>query len=80
MAFLAFVISSVPLNLVLLANLLRMLLIKTFQTCPGRSGWMDGISSFYCVKCTAQLGVTGELAEGTLNSTVYVIDKDIEEH
>jgi len=40
MAFLAFVISSVPLNLVLLANLLRMLLIKTFQTCPGRSGWM----------------------------------------
>ena len=41
---------------------------------------MDGISSFYCVNCTAQLGVTGELAEGTLNSTVYFIDKDVEEH
>ncbi|TRZ08585.1 hypothetical protein HGM15179_018521 [Zosterops borbonicus] len=41
---------------------------------------MDGIPSFCCVTCTAQLQVTCKLDEGALNPTVYVIDEDIEQH
>lgn len=40
---------------------------------------LDGISSFCCISRTTQLDVT-KLAEGTLNPTVSVIDKDVEEH
>ena len=40
---------------------------------------LDGVPPFYCVGCTAQLGVISKLGEGALNPTVYVIDKDVEE-
>ena len=32
----------------------------------------------YCVHCTTHLGVISKLADGTLNPTVYLIDKDAE--
>jgi len=38
------------------------------------------IPSFYGVNCTSHLGVSSKLAEGALNLTFYVIDKDVEEH
>ena len=41
---------------------------------------LDGILSFCCINCTTQLGVVCKLAEGELNPTVYVTDKDVEEH
>lgn len=41
---------------------------------------LDGIPSFYCIKCTTQLGIIGKLAEDALNPTAYVINKDVEEH
>lgn len=31
---------------------------------------LDGIPSFYCIKCTTELGVISKHAEGTLNPTV----------
>ena len=41
---------------------------------------LDSIPPFCCVNCTTQLGVISKLAEGTLNPTVLVIDKDVKEH
>jgi len=41
---------------------------------------LDSITSLYFVICTNQLDVISKLAEGTLNPTVYVTDKDVEEH
>jgi len=35
---------------------------------------------FYCIDCTTQLSIISKLAEVTLNPTVYVTDKDVEEH
>jgi len=37
---------------------------------------LDGFPSFQCIDCTNQLGVICKLAEGALNATVYVIDKE----
>ncbi|KAJ7407639.1 hypothetical protein WISP_125504 [Willisornis vidua] len=37
---------------------------------------LDGILSFCCVKCTAQLHVITKLAESALNLTVHVTDAD----
>lgn len=47
------------------------------QACPGLSGWY---SFFYCIGCTTQPGIMSKLAEGALNLTVDVIDKDAEEY
>ncbi|KAK4821027.1 hypothetical protein QYF61_012113 [Mycteria americana] len=41
---------------------------------------LDGIPSLQCVDCTTQLGVIGKLAEGALNPTVHVTDKDGQQH
>ncbi|KAK4825874.1 hypothetical protein QYF61_003148 [Mycteria americana] len=41
---------------------------------------LDGIPSLRHVNRTTQLGVICKLAEGALNPTVYVIDKDIEQY
>lgn len=41
---------------------------------------LDGILSIVHVYCSTQLGVSHRLAEGTFNSTVDVIDENIEEH
>ena len=41
---------------------------------------LDGIFSFWCIDCTTQLGVICKLAEGSLDPTVYVIDKDIKQY
>ena len=41
---------------------------------------LDGIVSFQRVDCTTQLGVIGKLAEGALNPTVHVTDKDIRQY
>jgi len=49
----------------------------TFQTCPCLSGWYP---SFCCTDCTNQLGAISKLAAGTLNPTIYVLDKYVEEH
>jgi len=38
---------------------------------------LDGIPSLQCVDCTTQLGVVGKFAEGVLNSTLHVADKDV---
>jgi len=43
-----------------------------------RSLWMASIPSSV-VDCTKQLGVGGRLAEGALNSTVHVADKDVQQ-
>ncbi len=40
---------------------------------------LDGIPHFHCVNCTTQLGVINKLVEGKLDSTIYVIDRDVEE-
>lgn len=37
---------------------------------------LDGISSFYRINCTTQ----EPLAGGSLDPTVYIIDKDVEKH
>jgi len=37
---------------------------------------LDGIPSVQLVNCTIQLGVFGKLAEGALNPTVHVTNKD----
>jgi len=34
---------------------------------------------FYCANCTTQLGVSSKLLDGTLNPSVSVTDKDVEE-
>ena len=34
--------------------------------------------SFCNVNCTTQVGIINKLAEGALDPTVYVIDKDVE--
>ena len=47
----------------------------TFQDCPGPIGWQ----LFYCINYCAHLGVAHKPAEGVLNPTVYVINKDVEE-
>jgi len=36
---------------------------------------LDGFSSLQCIGYTTQLGVTCSLAEGALDSIIYVIDK-----
>lgn len=41
---------------------------------------LDGVPPLYCINCTTQLDVISKLAKGTLNPTVYVTDKDVEEH
>ena len=41
---------------------------------------LDSIPSLKHVNCTTQLGVTCKLAEGALDSIVYVIDEGVEEH
>lgn len=41
---------------------------------------LDDVSSFCCVNCTTQLSAVSKLAQGTLNPTAYVIDKDAEEY
>jgi len=41
---------------------------------------LDGVSPFYCISCTIQLGVISKLAESTLDATLCVTDKDVEEH
>ncbi|GAB0178969.1 cAMP-dependent protein kinase inhibitor alpha [Grus japonensis] len=40
---------------------------------------LDGIPSLQCVDRTTQLGVVSKLAEGALDPTVHVIDKDVEQ-
>ena len=40
----------------------------------------DGLFSYQCIDCNAQLGVIHKLAEGALNATVYAVDEDVEEH
>ena len=40
----------------------------------------DGLFSYQCIDCNAQLGVICELAEGALNAIVSVTDEDTEEH
>ena len=50
--------------------------MPTFQACSCPSGLHPSL----CVNCTTQLGVTITLAEDTLNPTIYVTDKDVEEH
>ena len=37
---------------------------------------LGGVPSFYCINCTTQFSVICELAEGVLDPTVYVINKD----
>ncbi|KAK4827563.1 hypothetical protein QYF61_019187 [Mycteria americana] len=41
---------------------------------------LDGIPPLQHVDCTTQLGVVGKLAEGALNATVHVADKDVKQH
>jgi len=41
---------------------------------------LDGFPSLQCINCTTQLGVVCKLAEGSLDSIVYVIDEDVEEY
>ncbi|KAK4823457.1 hypothetical protein QYF61_002293 [Mycteria americana] len=41
---------------------------------------LDGIPSHQCVNRTTQLGVVGRLAEGALDPTVHVTDKDVKQH
>jgi len=41
---------------------------------------LDGFPALQCINCTTQLGVVCKLAEGSLDSIVYVIDEDVEEH
>ena len=41
---------------------------------------LNGISSFYCINHTTQLGVICKLAKGVLNPIVYVVDKDIKQY
>jgi len=41
---------------------------------------LDGIPSFQHVDRTTQLGVFGKHAEGALNPTVHVTEKDIKQH
>ena len=38
---------------------------------------LDGISSFYCINCTTQIGLVNKLTEDTLNPIIY---KNVEEH
>jgi len=41
---------------------------------------LGDIPSIYCICCTTLLSVISKLAEGALNPTISVIDKDVEEH
>ena len=41
---------------------------------------MDDIPSLQHVSCTTQIGVIGKHAEGALNPTVHVTDKDVRQH
>ncbi|PKU40461.1 hypothetical protein llap_9237 [Limosa lapponica baueri] len=41
---------------------------------------LDDIPSIQCVDRTTQLGVVSKLAEGVLNSTVHVSNKDVQQH
>jgi len=41
---------------------------------------LDSIPPLQCVDCTTQLGVIGKLAEGALNATDHVTDKDVKQH
>ncbi|KAK4827407.1 hypothetical protein QYF61_017837 [Mycteria americana] len=41
---------------------------------------LDGIPFLQCVDHTTQVGIIGKLAEGALNPTVHVTDKDIKHH
>ena len=40
----------------------------------------DGLFSYQCIDCNAQLGVIHKLAGGALDAIVYVTDKDVKEH
>jgi len=40
---------------------------------------LDGIPPLQRVECTKQLGVFSKLAEGALNATVHVTDKDVKQ-
>lgn len=40
---------------------------------------LDGIPSIQSADCTSQLGVLAKLAEGELNPTVHVVDKDVKQ-
>ena len=40
---------------------------------------LDGIPSLQCVNRTTQLGVIDKLAEGALNPTVHVADKEVKQ-
>ena len=37
---------------------------------------LDVFPSFFCMNCTTQIGVISKLAEGAINPTVYITDKD----
>ena len=41
---------------------------------------VNDILSLWCVDCNTQLDVTYKLAEGALDPTVDVTDKDVKEH
>ncbi|KAK4832374.1 hypothetical protein QYF61_022229 [Mycteria americana] len=41
---------------------------------------LNGIPSRQCVNCTTELGVIRMLAEGALNPTVHVANKDVKQH
>ena len=41
---------------------------------------LDGVPPLCCFNCTTLLDVISKLAEGTLNPTVCVSDKDVEQY
>ena len=38
---------------------------------------LDSIPSLWCVNCSTQLNIICKLAEGALNPTVHITDKDV---
>ncbi|KAK4827794.1 hypothetical protein QYF61_021747 [Mycteria americana] len=60
-------------------------LVELHEACTGPSLKpvkvpLDGIPSLQSIDCTTQLGVVSKLAEGALNPTVHVTDKDVKQH
>jgi len=60
-------------------------LVEPHQVCTGSplkpiKVPLDGIPSLQHIDCTTQLAVIGKLAEGALNPTVHVINKDVKPH
>ena len=41
---------------------------------------LDGVPSLQHVDCSTQLGAISKVAEGALNPTVHVVDKDVKLH